>query len=82
MKHHEDTRSFEKQFRKDVEEFFNTMWKLGNPFGDTDNNLVNLISKNIMDENAVASVIKAATINMKNMKQYEDFVVKRLGSNP
>ena len=54
------------------------MWELGNLFGDTDNNLVNLISRNIMNEDTVASVTKAVTITMENMKQYEDFVVKGL----
>ena len=45
MKHHEDTISFEKRFRKDVQAFSSTMRELGNPFAQTDNNLVNLISK-------------------------------------
>ena len=38
MKHHEDTISFEKRFRKDVQAFSSTMRELGNPFAQTDNN--------------------------------------------
>ena len=75
MKHHEDTISFEKRLRKDVQAFSSTMRELGNPFAQTDNNLVNLISKNIMDDDAVASVRNAASIGKV---QYDTFTLKRL----
>jgi len=68
IKHHEDTKSFENRFRKDVVAFCNSMKELGNPFRDTDNNLVSMISKNIMNDDAVASVSNAASIGEPTTK--------------
>ncbi len=74
-KHHEDTEAFEKQFRKDVEAMQRAIKDLGNPFSDADNKLVSLVSKVIMDEEAVSSVKKADSIGKT---KYNEFVNKRI----
>ena len=75
LKHHEDTNAFEKQFRKDVKALCNVFEIHGNPFDDPDDNLVHLISKMIMNEEAVDSVKRAKDLGEKQFHQY---VEKRL----
>ena len=75
LKHHEDTNVFEKQFRKDVKALCNVFEVHGNPFDDPDDNLVHLISKMIMNEEAVDSVKMAKDLGERQFRQY---VEKRL----
>ena len=46
--HHENTDAFEKQFREDVKSLCDFMRELGNPFTDTEVELLHIISKTIM----------------------------------
>lgn len=74
VNHHEDTDSFEKQFRKGVLSFRNTFEEIGNPFEER-NILINVVSKHIMNESAAQSVRTALNIGQQ---QYEDYVQNRL----
>ena len=75
LKHHEDSNAFEKQFRKDVKALCNVFEVHGNPFDDPDDNLVHLISKMIMNEEAVDSVKRVKDLGERQFRQY---VEKRL----
>ena len=46
--HHENTDAFEKQFHEDVKSLCDFMRELGNPFTDTEVELLHIISKTIM----------------------------------
>ena len=75
LKHHEDTNAFEKQLRKDVKALCYVFEVHGNPFDDPDDNLVHLISKMIMNEEAVDSVKRVKDLGERQFRQY---VEKRL----
>ena len=63
--HHEDTDAFEKQFCEDVKSLYDVMRKLGNPFTDTEGELLHIISKTIMAKESVDSVKNALSIGKK-----------------
>ena len=60
--HHEDTDAFEKQFREDVKSLCAVMKELGNPFTNTEGELLHIISKTIMAKESVDSVKNALFI--------------------
>ena len=74
VNHHEDTDTFERQFRKDLLSFRNTFEEMGSPFEEKDI-LINAVSKYIMNEHATKSV-KVALITGE--QQYADYVQNRL----
>ena len=59
---HEDTDAFEKQFREDVKSLCAVMKELGNPFTNTEGELLHIISKTIMAKESVDSVKNALFI--------------------
>ena len=60
--HHEDTDAFEKQFREDVKSLCAVMKELGDPFTDTEGELLHIISKTIMAKESVDSFKNALFI--------------------
>ena len=73
--HHEDTDAFEKQFREDVKSLWDVMRELGNPFTDTEGELLHIISKTIMSKKPADSVKNAISIREN---QYNDYVSARI----
>ena len=75
LKYHEDIYAFEMKFKTDVKALCNDFEEYGNPFVDTDENLVHLISKVIMNEEAVDSLKKSTALGERQFRQH---VEKRL----
>ena len=73
--HHEETDAFEKQFCEDVKLLCDAMRELGNPFTDTEGELLHIISKTIMAKESVDSVKKVLSIGEN---QYNDYVSARI----
>ena len=73
--HHEDTDSFEKTFRKDRSLLYQAFKKFGNPFEDADVELVNIVSRQVLPQRAICSVVEAHNVGKK---QYLEFVEERL----
>ena len=48
--HHQDTSSYEKDFRKDREAFIISILEYGNPFEESEKNLVRLTSRHVLDD--------------------------------
>ena len=72
--HHKDTDAFEKQFREDVKSLCDVMRELGNPFTDTEGELLH-ISKTIMAKESVDSVKNVLSIREN---RYNDYVSARI----
>ena len=53
--HHEEGRSLQATFRKDISSFVKVVGQLGNPFFETSSELVALNTQNVMEESVVAS---------------------------
>ena len=54
--HHEEGRSLQAMFRKDISYFVKVVGQLGNPFVATSQELVALDTQNVMEESVVASL--------------------------
>ena len=54
--HHEEGRSLQATFRKDISSFVKVVGQLGNPFVATSLELVALDTQNVMEESVVASL--------------------------
>ena len=72
---HEETDAFEKQFCEDVKLLCDAMRELGNPFTDTEGELLHIISKTIMAKESVDSVKKVLSIGEN---QYNDYISARI----
>ena len=70
-KHHEDTKSLQVKFRKDVSALATTMEEMGNPFSEGSEDLLVLDTKEIMGADAVERMRKAEKVGEE---QYEVFV--------
>ena len=57
--HHEDTASFEKDFRKDRDSSIASRLEYGNPFEEEEQNLVHIISRHVLDDVPTKSVKEA-----------------------
>ena len=60
--HHEDTASFEKDFRKDRNSSIASILEYGNPFEEEEQNLVHITSRHVLDAVATKSVKEAKRI--------------------
>ena len=63
--HHEDTDSFENTFRKENEALFVAFDETGNPFAETEEGLVQLATKHVLDDGATKSVREAKVLGKK-----------------
>lgn len=54
--HHEDSKSFQINFQKDVVNFYNTVLSFGNPFEIEHPNLLRLMTQEIVDDAVVESI--------------------------
>ena len=73
--HHDQKKSNQKSFMKDVSSLINTMQKMGNPFTEDSQDLIALDSKQIMSKEVI-DFVKGA--KMIGQYQYELFVTERL----
>ena len=73
--HHEDTASFEKDFRKDRDSLIASILEYGNPFKEEEQNLVHITSRHVLDDVATKSVKDVKRIGED---QYTAFVNERL----
>ena len=73
--HHDQKKSNQKSFMKDVSSLINTMLEIGNPFSEDSQDLIALDSKQIMPKE-VTDFVKGA--KMIGQDQYELFVTERL----
>ena len=73
--HHEDTESFEKDFRKDRDSLIASILEYGNPFEEEEQNLVHITSRHVLDDVATKSVKEAKRIGED---QYTAIVNERL----
>ena len=69
--HHEDTASFEKDFRKYRDSLIASILKYGNSFEEEEQNLVHITSRHVLDDIATKSVKEAKRIGED---QYTAFV--------
>lgn len=70
LPHHEDTRSFEIKFRKDVDSLYTAINDLGNPFKEKEKNLVQLASRVVLSTEESSSSRKAHTIGEEQFKKF------------
>ena len=76
--HHEDTNSFERKFREDRVKLIDAFEGLGNPFSDSENELVNIYSKQVLGDAAVQSIRNAESIGQRQSSEFvEERLVKR-----
>ena len=73
--HHEDTASFEKDFRKDRDSLIASILEYGNPFKEEEQNLVHITSRHVLDDVATKPVKEAKRIGEDH---YTAFVNERL----
>ena len=73
--HHEDTASFERDFRKDRDSLIASILEYGNPFKEEEQNLVHITSRHVLDDVATKSVKDVKRIGED---QYTAFVNERL----
>ena len=75
-KHHEDNDSYEKRFRNELESLVKAFNEYGNPFTEkTKNNLVQIATKMVMNDDATNAVSNALDTGTK---QFEKFIEERL----
>ena len=74
-KHHEDTRSLQSLFYRDVASLTRTIEEMGNPFMEETDDLLALDTKQIMSSDALARLLKVEEVGMA---QYESFIAERL----
>ena len=74
-KHHEDTRSLQSLFYRDVVSLTRTIEEMGNPFMEETDDLLALDTKQIMRSGALARLRKVEEVGMA---QYESFIAERL----
>ena len=75
--HHEDTDTFEKNFRKDRLALTKAFKSLGNPFLEEESGLVNIATRQVLDDAASKSVREAKCIG-KTKSVYENIKMNRL----
>ena len=73
--HHEDTASFEKDFRKDRDSLIASILEYGNPFEEEEQNLVHITSRHVLDDVVTRPIKEAKRIGED---QYTAFVNERL----
>ena len=73
--HHEDTASFEKDFRKDRDSMIALILEYGDLFKEEEQNFVHITSRHVLDDVATKSVKGAKRISEA---QYTTFVKERL----
>lgn len=74
-KHHDQTHTVQKQFASHVNSMVSTFQDLGNPFMEDSNDLIQIDTKEVMNEKAVRSV---RTIESVGKAQYDTYVRDRL----
>ena len=79
--HHEETDAFEKQFCEDVKLLCDAMRELGNPFTDTEGELLHIISKTIMAKESVHSV-KKVVFGIKRTSRVRNIDFRDVYLNP
>ena len=72
-RHHEQSNSFQKKFKKDVSCLEEESTKFGNPFESRDGELIHLISNDVSNEVAVRTL---QTIEQKGEEGKRTFLVK------
>ena len=73
--HHEDNNSFEKDFREKRFLLVKTFKKFENPFTESQRNLINIVSKEVMSEKTATSFRNAYSVGKKLCP---DFIKERL----
>ena len=69
-KHHENTASFEKMFRKDFEALKEEFSTVGNPFKDDSEQMYSIVSRSTTDESSSQSVCSARCLGQEQYHQY------------
>ena len=69
LPHHENSTSFEKRFRNHIQSFKKTFKENGNPFAESDN-LMQVMTRIIVNESSVKSVANAKQIGNQQYKRY------------
>ena len=62
--HHENTNNFEKKFRSDSNKIFEDFLNNGNPFVECEQDLVNFVSKTVVNKESLESVREAISISI------------------
>ena len=75
MHHHYQSNGVQKNFLEKVKTLIAKIIDMGNPFLEDNNYLIRLDNRDILGEDAVASVRKAEELGQS---QYDDFVAERL----
>ena len=70
--HHEDNDSFEKDFREKRSLLIETLKKFDNPFTDSQPDLINIVSKEVMSEKAATSVRNAYSVGKNQCSDFSD----------
>ena len=73
--HHEDNDSFENDFREKRFSLIKTFKKFDNPFTESQPDLINIVSKEVMSEKAATSVKNAYNVGKKKCS---NFIKERL----
>ena len=73
--HHEENDSFEKDFREKQFSLIENFKKFDNPFAESQPDLINIVSKEVLSEKVATSVRHAYSVGKK---QCSDFIKDRL----
>ena len=82
--HHEDNDSFEKDFRKKQFSLIETFKKFDNRFTESQPDLINIMSKEVISEKAATSVRNAYSVSKKQCSDFATLTTKeeQIGSFP
>ena len=79
--HHEDTDAFEFKFRSKRENLLASFEELGNPFNECESNLMNIVSKVVLREDASESLRNAKSIGPARSSTFtQDQLISRTKS--
>ena len=74
-KHHEESPRFQDKFFSDVKKLYSSLSQHGNPFMDRSDELVNIITNNVMNEEVIQSYRNLAAVGEKQHKEYINSVI-------
>ena len=74
-KHHEESPKFQEKFYNDVNKLYNSLSQHGNPFKDHSEELLNIKTSDVMNDDVVASIQSLSAVGEDLHKQYVKNVI-------
>ena len=74
-KHHEESHTFQEKYYNAVKKIYNSLSQHGNPFKDCSEELINIKSSDVMNNDVVASIQSLSAVGEDLHKQYVKNVI-------